>query len=205
MGARGLVVLVGMLCLGAGAPDPIEMEVGGVLPLRGGGAAVVLIDSTRSKALPIAISGTEALSIQLRLTKQHYPRPLTHDLMESIVRELGGKIVRVQVDEIRGEAFIASVFVQVGQRTSRIDARPSDGIALALGNALPVFVARKVLDRAGMSPDVLENPEIRQGIKQFANWPTIPQLYINGEFVGGSDIVTEMYQSGELQKILQRG
>ena len=159
MGARDLVVLVGMLCLGAGAPDPIEMEVGGVLPLRGGGAAVVLIDSTRSKALPIAISGTEALSIQLRLTKQHYPRPLTHDLMESIVRELGGKIVRVQVDEIRGEAFIASVFVQVGQRTSRIDARPSDGIALALGNALPVFVARKVLDRAGMSPDALENPE----------------------------------------------
>ncbi|TMB29637.1 MAG: bifunctional nuclease family protein [Deltaproteobacteria bacterium] len=159
MGARGLVVLVGMLCLGAGAPDPVEMEVGGVLPMRGGGAAVALIDATRSKALPIAVSGTEALSIQLRLAKQHYPRPLTHDLMESIVRELGGKIVRVQIDEIRGEAFIASVFVQVGQRTSRIDARPSDGIALALGNALPVFVARKVLDRAGMSPDALENPE----------------------------------------------
>jgi bifunctional DNase/RNase len=49
--------------------------------------------------------------------------------------------------------------VQLGQRTSRIDARPSDGIALALGNALPVFVARKVLDRAGTSPDALENPE----------------------------------------------
>src|SRR5438128_1186074 len=99
MGARNLVLLVAILCLGAGAPDPIEMEVGGVLPMRGGGAAVVLIDSTRSKALPIAVSGTEALSIQLRLAKQHYPRPLTHDLMESIVRELGGKIVRVQVDE----------------------------------------------------------------------------------------------------------
>lgn len=51
--------------------------------------------------------------------------------------------------------------------------------------------------------NVLENPEIRQGIKQYANWPTIPQLYVNGEFVGGSDIVTEMYQSGELQKMLQ--
>ncbi len=51
--------------------------------------------------------------------------------------------------------------------------------------------------------NVLENPEIRQGIKQYANWPTIPQLYVDGEFVGGSDIVTEMYQSGELQKILQ--
>ena len=51
--------------------------------------------------------------------------------------------------------------------------------------------------------DVLQNPEIREGIKQYANWPTIPQLYINGEFVGGSDIMREMYQSGELQKLLE--
>jgi len=50
--------------------------------------------------------------------------------------------------------------------------------------------------------DVLADPEIRQGIKEFANWPTIPQLYVNGEFIGGSDIVTEMYQSGELQALL---
>ena len=53
------------------------------------------------------------------------------------------------------------------------------------------------------SVNVLEDPEIRQGIKEYANWPTIPQLYVNGEFVGGSDIVTEMYKSGELQKMLQ--
>lgn len=50
--------------------------------------------------------------------------------------------------------------------------------------------------------DVLQDPDIREGIKQFANWPTIPQLYVNGEFVGGSDIMREMYQSGELQKLL---
>ena len=50
--------------------------------------------------------------------------------------------------------------------------------------------------------NVLEEPEIRQGIKEYANWPTIPQLYVNGEFVGGSDIMREMYQSGELQKLL---
>jgi len=50
--------------------------------------------------------------------------------------------------------------------------------------------------------DVLQNPDIRQGIKEYANWPTIPQLYVNGEFVGGSDIMREMYQSGELQKLI---
>ena len=51
--------------------------------------------------------------------------------------------------------------------------------------------------------NVLEDEEIRQGIKQYANWPTIPQLYVNGEFVGGSDILMEMYQAGELQTLLR--
>ena len=50
--------------------------------------------------------------------------------------------------------------------------------------------------------DVLADPEIRQGIKTYANWPTIPQLYVKGEFVGGSDIMGEMFQSGELKKLL---
>jgi monothiol glutaredoxin len=68
-------------------------------------------------------------------------------------------------------------------------------------------LAIQVLQASGVKElftvNVLENPEIRQGIKEFANWPTIPQLYIGGEFVGGSDIMREMYQSGELQKILE--
>ncbi len=50
--------------------------------------------------------------------------------------------------------------------------------------------------------NVLEDEAVRQGIKEYANWPTIPQLYVNGEFVGGSDIMTEMYQAGELQQLL---
>jgi monothiol glutaredoxin len=49
--------------------------------------------------------------------------------------------------------------------------------------------------------NVLEDDEVRQGIKQFSNWPTIPQLYVKGEFVGGSDIMMEMYESGELQQL----
>ncbi len=51
--------------------------------------------------------------------------------------------------------------------------------------------------------NVLEDPEIREGIKAYTNWPTIPQLYVKGEFVGGCDIVMEMFQSGELQTLLQ--
>ena len=52
--------------------------------------------------------------------------------------------------------------------------------------------------------DVLADPDIRQGIKQFSNWPTIPQLYVGGEFIGGADIMREMYQNGELQKLLSK-
>lgn len=52
-----------------------------------------------------------------------------------------------------------------------------------------------------LTVNVLEDADVRQGIKAFANWPTIPQLYVGGEFVGGSDILREMYQSGELQKL----
>jgi monothiol glutaredoxin len=66
--------------------------------------------------------------------------------------------------------------------------------------------ATQLLKQAGAESvytvDVLQNPEIREGIKQYANWPTIPQLYVNGEFVGGCDIMREMFQSGELQKII---
>jgi len=65
----------------------------------------------------------------------------------------------------------------------------------------------QVLNACGVkefaSVNVLADAEIRQGIKEYANWPTIPQLYINGEFVAGSDIVKEMYESGELQKMLE--
>ncbi|TAK87605.1 MAG: Grx4 family monothiol glutaredoxin [Betaproteobacteria bacterium] len=67
-------------------------------------------------------------------------------------------------------------------------------------------MAVQVLNACGVkdfhSVNVLADAEIRQGIKDYANWPTIPQLYVNGEFVGGSDILREMYQSGELQKLL---
>jgi monothiol glutaredoxin len=69
------------------------------------------------------------------------------------------------------------------------------------GAATQILKACGVTDY--LAVDVLADPEIREGIKTYANWPTIPQLYIKGEFVGGADIMREMYQSGELQKMLE--
>ncbi|MEO5771715.1 MAG: Grx4 family monothiol glutaredoxin [Burkholderiaceae bacterium] len=68
------------------------------------------------------------------------------------------------------------------------------------GRAMQILKACGVNDLKTVN--VLEDEGIRQGIKEFANWPTIPQLYVNGEFVGGSDILMEMYQAGELQQVL---
>jgi len=68
--------------------------------------------------------------------------------------------------------------------------------------------AVQMLQSAGaanvVTVNVLEDPELREGIKVYSNWPTIPQLYINGEFIGGCDIMTEMHASGELQGLLQK-
>ena len=73
---------------------------------------------------------------------------------------------------------------------------PQCGFSMAISNML------KILEVNFKSINILENEEVRQGIKEFSDWPTIPQLYIKGEFVGGCDIVKEMYESGELQKKL---
>ena len=70
-------------------------------------------------------------------------------------------------------------------------------------SALAVQVLNACGVRDFQTVNVLADAEIRQGIKEYANWPTVPQLYVNGEFVGGSDIMREMYQSGELQKLLE--
>jgi monothiol glutaredoxin len=68
--------------------------------------------------------------------------------------------------------------------------------------------AVEILKRSGVNDylavNVLDDPEIREGVKAYANWPTIPQLYVNGEFVGGCDIMREMYQSGELKDVFAK-
>jgi len=70
------------------------------------------------------------------------------------------------------------------------------------GAAVQVLKACGVTDFVAV--DVLADPEIREGIKTYANWPTIPQLYIKGEFVGGADIMRDLFQQGELQKMLEQ-
>lgn len=94
----------------------------------------------------------------------------------------------------------------------RIDALVKDNGIVLFMKGSPLFPqcgfssrAIQILDHLGAkyeTVDVLQDGEIRQGIKSYSDWPTIPQLYIRGEFVGGSDIMTEMYESGELEQLV---
>ena len=70
------------------------------------------------------------------------------------------------------------------------------------GRAIQILKACGVDPKNVTTVNVLEDPEIRQGIKDYSQWPTIPQLYVRGEFIGGSDIMMEMYESGELQQLV---
>ena len=94
----------------------------------------------------------------------------------------------------------------------RIEALLSTNDVVLFMKGTPLFpqcgfssTAVAILERVGVEfegVDVLADPEIRQGVKEFSDWPTVPQLYVKGEFVGGSDIMMEMYQAGELTDLI---
>jgi bifunctional DNase/RNase len=117
------------------------------------GAAVLLLDETTMTVLPIFIGGTEAASIDLRMRHAPPQRPLTHDLLDAVMKKLHGTLVKVQVDELRDGIYFGSVFIRSERRVIRLDSRPSDALALAIGNHVPIYVAKKVFAESGIQKD----------------------------------------------------
>jgi hypothetical protein len=121
----------------------------------GEAAALLLLDEASDRIVPIFIGGTEAQSIEHRMRGTTPPRPLTHDLLDAAVKKLKGSIVKVHVDALRDGIYHGSVYIRSGRRVLRLDARPSDAIALAIGNRAPIYIAQQVLDAAGVPRDEL--------------------------------------------------
>ena len=136
------------------------MSVAGVANTTAGNA-VVLLDADRKQALLIFVGDSEALSIELRLNHQAFPRPLTHDLFESALERLGADVESVRVDRLTNNTFHGTVVLNDGTRKIELDARSSDAIALALGNGAPIYVAREVLDRAAVDFDSMKELPMR--------------------------------------------
>ncbi len=116
---------------------------------------VILKDKERERYLPIWIGHFEADAITFELQEVAHKRPLTHDLLKSMVEEMGGDIQRVVVTELRrpDDIFYAVITVDIDDRTVGVDARPSDAIALAVRAQVPIFVDESVMEVASVVPE----------------------------------------------------
>lgn len=113
---------------------------------------VMLKEKTAPRYLPIWIGHFEADAIAIPMQNVPVQRPLTHDLLKSLMEQLGGKLTQVVINELADETFYAKLIVQVNGRpgTVEVDARPSDAIAMAIRSKVPIFVEESVFEQAGM-------------------------------------------------------
>lgn len=113
---------------------------------------VLLVHEESSTYLPIWIGLCEARSIEIGVSDTVTPRPMTYDLIAAVIRTLGAKVERIVVVDIRDQVYYAQVEISVDGKISKIDARPSDAIALASRMSAPIYVKSSVLEKAGL-PD----------------------------------------------------
>ena len=114
---------------------------------------VVLKEKEADRYLPIWIGQAEGDAIAMRLEGQEIPRPMTHGIMDTMIRDLGGEVERVVVSDLVDDTFFAVVKVKSGDGAIEFDTRPSDAIALAVNSGAPVFAAPEVLEKAGAELD----------------------------------------------------
>jgi bifunctional DNase/RNase len=114
---------------------------------------VILKEKSAERYLPIWIGPNEADAIAVRLQEVNIARPLTHDLLRTVIDSLGGKIVSVVVNDLANDTFYAKINLDVKGRPMEIDSRPSDAIALAVRARVPIYAEEAVLERAGVVID----------------------------------------------------
>ena len=112
---------------------------------------VILKELDNDRYLPIWIGPAEADAIAIRLQDVSVPRPLTHDLLGTIIDTLGGSVDHVVVSDLESDTFYAKIVVKLNDKTVSIDSRPSDAIALAVRAQVPIFVEEGVLERAAIA------------------------------------------------------
>lgn len=124
----------------------VEMNVAGVvLDPTNSMPIVILRDKKQERTLPIWVGVFEASSIAMGMEGVGTLRPLTHDLLKSVIEGLKAKVTRITVDGLREDTFYANIWIKIGRREVKIDSRPSDAIALAVRSKSPIFVSEEVL------------------------------------------------------------
>ena len=129
--------------------DSVEMVVAGITLDQSNNMPIIILKALKEEvAIPIWIGLIEASAIATELEGLSMPRPMTHDLLKNAIEHLGGKLKKIVVSDLVDNTFYAILFVEQGGQMHKIDARPSDSIALALRCSAPIFVARKVLEKS---------------------------------------------------------
>jgi len=131
--------------------DKVQVDILGLStsPASGGAYALILKEVSGNRRLPIIIGAFEAQSIALEMEGIKPPRPLTHDLMKTIIDRLGVSLSEVTVSELKDGTFYAKLSLD----SQEIDSRPSDAIALAVRYGVPIYVSEKVMDEASFVPE----------------------------------------------------
>ncbi len=162
--------------------DLIPMDVVGVrVELPSNQPIVLLREKDGSRYLPIWIGANEATAIATALEGIQPPRPLTHDLMRSVIDAVGALAVRVVITEMRDSVFYADLALDVSGKEVQISSRPSDAIALAVRTGTPVFTISGVLEEAGVHFEEDDEEEEVARFREFLEEVTVE------DFLGGED------------------
>jgi len=124
---------------------------------------VILKEKDADRYLPIWIGPAEADAIAIKLQGVTPPRPLTHDLLESIINNLGASVNSIIVSDLQNDTFYAKLIINVNGEQLELDSRPSDAMAIAIRAEAPIYVEEKVLDRAGILIDHETGKPMPQG------------------------------------------
>lgn len=138
-----------------------EMKVSGIAidPITNT-PIMILREIEGEQAIPIWIGLLEATAIATELEKIQFSRPMTHDLLRNVLKEVGARVIKIEVTDLRENTYYAIITIGSGEREFQIDARPSDAIALALRTNSPIFVHEMVIKRS-KSVDMVPKTELK--------------------------------------------
>lgn len=153
--------------MSTGAPRSVEMKVWRLaLDERTDTPVVMLQEAAGDRLLPIWIGRAEARAIAMELAGRKFQRPLTHDLIKTIIDGLDGAVAKITIVELKDSTFYAKIFIQKEDEIVGIDARPSDSIAIALRTRSPIFAAEELL-QPQPTPDDLSEDERAEALRKY--------------------------------------
>ena len=110
---------------------------------------IILREVDGERSFPIVIGNSEAMAIDRRLKQTPTPRPMTHDLLATVIEQMGGMVERIEINNLENHTFFAAIHIRQDGQDISIDCRPSDAIALGVATTVPIYVAEHVLNEVG--------------------------------------------------------